>query len=139
MDDVNTQRRSEIMRLVRSQNTSPEIFVRRLVYAMGYRYRIHAAHLPGKPDLVFARRKKVIFVHGCFWHRHENCSLARIPKSRQDFWIAKLSKNRDRDARIQEQLHTAGWQVLTLWECELKNKNKVILEEKIRGFLGAQR
>lgn len=136
MDSVSSHRRSEIMALVRSKDSRPEMVVRRFVHRMGFRYRLHAANLPGKPDLVFPSRKKIIFVHGCFWHRHENCPLARIPKSRQAFWIDKLNRNRDRDTRIQKELGQAGWQVLTLWECEIKNN--VILGEKIKDFLGAQ-
>lgn len=126
------------MALVRSKDSKPEMKARRLIHAMGFRYRLHVPNLPGKPDIVFPSRKKLIFIHGCFWHRHENCAHARIPKARQEFWLDKLTKNRDRDARIEKELCDAGWQVLTLWECEIKNKNKVILEEKIRGFLGAQ-
>lgn len=136
MDNISPERRSEIMSRVRSRDSKPEMLVRRLVHAMGYRYRLHARDLPGKPDLVFRSRRKVIFVHGCFWHRHQDCNLARIPKSRRDFWVEKLTKNRDRDERIQQKLLEEGWNTLTLWECELGNS--VAVEDKVRGFLNAE-
>ncbi|WP_309955079.1 MULTISPECIES: very short patch repair endonuclease [Variovorax] len=135
MDSVSPLRRSEIMGRVRSQDTKPELLVRRLVHSMGYRYRLHAKDLPGKPDLVFRSRRKVIFVHGCFWHRHRDCSLARLPKSREDFWLPKLEANRQRDIKIEQSLHDSKWAVLVLWECELgklpelKNKIKEFLDE----------
>ena len=135
MDNVSPQRRSEIMSRIRSQGTKPEMSVRRLIYAMGFRYRLHARELPGKPDLVFRSRRKIIFVHGCFWHRHD-CNLARLPKSRLQFWVEKLEKNRERDARVQEELAAAGWRFLVIWECELANSAAV--ESKVRGFLDAQ-
>jgi DNA mismatch endonuclease (patch repair protein) len=102
---------------------------------MGYRYRLHGAKLPGRPDLVFPGREKAIFVHGCFWHRHPDpdCKLARLPKSRQDFWIPKLEGNRARDLRQLEELRAMGWSALILWECELKNE--AFLENEIRTFL----
>ena len=107
--------------------------VRRLVHGMGYRYRLHCRDLPGKPDLVFRSRRVVVFVHGCFWHRHEDCSLARLPKSRMDFWITKLEGNRERDARKVAELKKSGWRVLVVWECELKNSE--MLAKKLRRFL----
>lgn len=109
------------MALVRSKNTKPEMAVRRLVHGMGYGYRLHRRDLPGKPDLVFAGRHAVVFVHGCFWHRHEDCSAARLPKSREDFWVAKLEANRERDARNVDALSSAGWRVMVVWECETKD------------------
>lgn len=101
----------------------------------GYRYRLHKANLPGKPDLVFAGRKKVIFVHGCFWHRHPEptCPLARLPKSKLDFWVPKLEANRQRDEANVRELQQAGWEVLTIWECQLKNEKE--LKSRIREFL----
>ena len=98
MDTIPPSKRSEVMARVRSKDSRPELLIRRLVFAMGYRYRLHAKDLPGCPDLVFRSRKKAIFVHGCFWHRHENCALARMPKSRREFWGPKLEGNRQRDA-----------------------------------------
>lgn len=108
--------------------------VRRLIHAMGYRYRLHAKDLPGKPDLVFRTRRKVIFVHGCFWHRHSACALARLPKSRKEFWLPKLEKNRQRDIKNKQALLNLGWSVLIIWECELGD---AMLETRIRGFLDA--
>lgn len=109
MDDVNPTRRSEIMGRVRSRDTVPEMLVRRLTHGMGYRYRLHAKDLPGKPDLVFRTRRKVIFVHGCFWHRHPSCHLARTPKSRQEFWLAKFEANRQRDLKNEKALREENW------------------------------
>lgn len=135
MDSVTTARRSEIMGRVRSRDTKPEMTVRRMVHAMGYRYRLHATDLPGRPDLVFRSRRKVVFVHGCFWHRHAKCALARLPKSRQDFWRTKLNLNRQRDMRNERALLDSGWDVLTIWECELKDIVQVTIQ--IREFLDA--
>lgn len=120
---------------VRSRDTGPEMIVRRMVHALGYRYRLHAPDLPGKPDLVFRPRRKVIFVHGCFWHRHPNCALARLPKSREEFWLPKLDANRQRDIKNERALLDVGWKVLTIWECELADIAK--LETRIRRFLDA--
>ena len=100
MDPLTTEERSRQMGRVRSKNTKVEMTIRRLVFAMGYRYRLHRADLPGKPDMVFPARHKVIFTHGCFWHRHEGCNLARMPKSRLDFWQPKLEANRQRDQSL---------------------------------------
>lgn len=121
------------MSRVKSEDTKPEMLVRKLVFSMGYRYRIHDKRLPGKPDLVFASRKKIIFVNGCFFHRHEGCVLARIPKSKMDFWVPKLEGNKLRDVRILASLKQAGWSVLVVWECELKNKS--VLRIRLRSFL----
>lgn len=121
------------MALVRSANTKPEMLVRRLTHRMGYRYRLHRADLPGKPDLVFSGRRAVVFVHGCFWHRHEGCALARLPKSRENFWIPKLEGNRRRDAENIANLRANGWRVLVIWECETKNTEA--LEASLKRFL----
>lgn len=123
------------MSRVRSKNTGPELAVRRLVHALGYRFRLHRRDLPGTPDLVFPGRRKVIFVHGCFWHRHPDpdCKLARMPKSRQEFWGPKLEANRARDLRHEAALTDTGWGVMTIWECELRDAAS--LENRIRTFL----
>jgi DNA mismatch endonuclease (patch repair protein) len=135
MDTLTPAERSARMARVKGKGSSAEMTVRRLVHRMGDRYRLHGAKLPGRPDLVFPGRKKAIFVHGCFWHRHPDpdCKLARLPKSRQDFWIPKLEGNRARDLRQLEELEALGWSALILWECELKNE--AFLENEIRTFL----
>ena len=133
MDTVSRERRSEIMARVRGTGTRPEMSVRRLVHGLGYRYRLHNRRLPGRPDLVFAGRRKVIFVHGCFWHRHPGCRLARTPKSRVDFWRAKLDGNRQRDLVKQRELQDMGWQSLVLWECQLNDLESVA--ERVAAFL----
>ncbi len=135
VDTVTVVRRSEIMSRVRSKHTRPEIFVRQLLHKSGFRYRLHHAELPGKPDLVFPGRKKVIFIHGCFWHMHEGCSLARMPKSRVDFWNNKLCANRLRDSLNVKKLEVAGWAVLVVWECELQAPD---LLTRLTKFLNGQ-
>ena len=135
VDILTPAQRSERMSRVRGKNTGPEMIVRQLVHAMGYRYRLHGKGLPGKPDLVFAGRRKVMFVNGCFWHRHSDsaCKLARLPKSRLDFWVQKLTANKERDERNLRQLAAAGWKVMVIWECELKDLSS--LRKKIGSFL----
>ena len=108
------------MSRVKSKDTKPELTVRRLVFGMGYRYRLHDKRLPGRPDLVFAGRRKIVFVNCCFWHGHQGCRYARLPKSRVDFWRTKIKNNRARDRRNVAMLKAAGWTVLTVWQCELK-------------------
>ncbi|WP_170505736.1 very short patch repair endonuclease [Ruegeria arenilitoris] len=136
MDTLTRQERSKRMSLVRGRDTKPEMRVRRLIHSLGYRYRLHRRDLPGKPDLVFGPRRKAIFVHGCFWHRHPDpaCKLARLPKSRRDFWLPKLEGNRARDERNNAALTEMGWDVLEVWEC--KTADEELLAKKIREFLG---
>lgn len=135
VDTLTPVERSGLMARVRSKDTRPEILVRSLIHAMGYRFRLHVRKLPGSPDLVFPRLRKVLFVHGCFWHRHPNpeCKIARLPKSRQEFWRPKLEGNRRRDKRQQEALLDLGWRFMVVWECETRNIPE--LAEKIREFL----
>lgn len=133
MDRVTADRRSEIMRRIRSKDTSIEMTIRRLVHGMGYRYRLHAKDLPGSPDLVFRGRRKIILVHGCFWHRHRKCPLSTTPKTRIDFWKEKFEKNISRDRRNLRELKKLGWSVLVVWQCEIKDKDK--LEKKIQLFI----
>lgn len=123
------------MSRVRGKDTKPEMIVRRMVHGMGYRYRLHDRRLPGSPDLVFRSRRKVIFVHGCFWHRHPDpsCKLARMPKSRQDFWGPKLEGNRERDERNRAALAREGWRQMVVWECECRHEEQ--LRNKLREFL----
>lgn len=133
MDNLTPDQRSAQMSKVRSKDTKPEMFVRRLVHGMGYRYRLHVGTLPGKPDLVFPSRRKIIFVHGCFWHGHD-CPLGRIPKSRVEFWVGKIEANRSRDAVNIGKLERLGWTSLAVWECQLRGAGR--LAGKIRRFLG---
>ena len=134
-DTLTPAARSERMSRIHGKNTQPEMTVRRLVHGLGYRYRLHRANLPGKPDLVFSKRRKVIFVHGCFWHRHPDpdCGLARLPKSRLDFWLPKLEGNRARDIENQKKITESGWRVLVVWECELRDASR--LERVLKTFL----
>lgn len=125
--------RSANMAKVKGKNTSPEMLVRRTVHAMGYRYRLHARELPGTPDLVFPGRRKIIFVHGCFWHRHPYCKKASMPSTRKYYWQTKLSKNVARDAEAIAKLEASAWDVLVLWECALKDRQK--LESRLSTFL----
>jgi len=132
MDSLTPQQRSANMAAVRGKNTRPELLVRRLLYGLGYRYRLHAANLPGRPDIVFRKRQCVIFVNGCFWHGHD-CRRGNPPSSRTEFWWPKIDKNRDRDRRVQKQLKKDGWRVLTVWECETKNQAR--LQRRLCRFL----
>lgn len=136
MDTLTPRQRSERMSKVRSRNTKPEMLVRRLAHEMGYRYRLHRRDLPGSPDLVFPACMKVIFVHGCFWHRHPDptCRLARLPKSKLDFWVPKLETNRNRDVRNLALLMGLEWDTLEIWECQTKDRE--LLGARIREFLG---
>lgn len=126
--------RSRTMRAVKSNDTAAELAVRRVAHNLGYRYRLHRRDLPGKPDMVFPGRRKVIFVHGCFWHQHQECDRSRMPKSNQGYWRPKLQRNVERDARVQAELADMGWDVLILWECEVKHSE--LLKERLSGFLG---
>ena len=134
-DSLSPAMRSERMGRVRGRDTKPEMIVRRLLHRMGYRYRLHAKDLPGQPDIVFRRRRRAIFVHGCFWHRHPDpdCRLARLPKSRLDFWLPKLKGNRERDVATVARLESMEWNVLLVWECELRDREQ--LENKLRRFV----
>jgi DNA mismatch endonuclease (patch repair protein) len=135
MDTLSPPERSERMSRIRATHTRPELRVRKIVHGAGYRYRLHRRDLPGNPDLVFSGRRKVIFVHGCFWHRHpaRRCKLARLPKTRLDFWLAKLEGNRNRDARARRRLRLLGWKALVVWECQLSAADK--LQKRIINFL----
>lgn len=113
------------MARVRNRDTSPELAVRKLAHAQGLRFRVNRRDLPGTPDLVFPRYRLAVFVHGCFWHRHSGCKRATTPKTRQDFWEAKLARNVERDHQAASALENLGWQVMTVWECELKDRTSV--------------
>ena len=133
MDTMTPAERSARMARVRHKDTKPELAVRKLVTSMGYRYRLQYKRAPGRPDLAFPGRRKAIMVHGCFWHRHAGCPLARMPKSRVDFWRPKLEANAARDQRNANKLTELGWALLVVWECELKQP--AILAERIHAFL----
>jgi DNA mismatch endonuclease, patch repair protein len=134
-DTLSPSARSERMGRVRGRDTRPEMIVRRLIHGMGYRYRLHAKELPGRPDIVFRKRKKAIYVHGCFWHRHPDpaCKLGRLPKTRLDFWLPKLEGNRQRDIANARRLEAMGWRVLLVWECELSDSEQV--RNTLRRFI----
>ena len=117
-----SEQRSRNMSAIKSKNTKPEITVRKLLHSMGYRFRLHKKDLPGSPDIVLPKYKTVIFVHGCFCHRHENCKYASIPKTRKEFWESKFKANVKRDKEIQEKIKNIGWQSVVVWECEIKNE-----------------
>ena len=135
MDIVSPEKRSRMMAGIKGKNTRPEMLVRRLVHGMGFRYRLHRKDLPGSPDLVLPRLRKVIFVHGCFWHRHPGCGLAYTPKSNTQFWLEKLEANTRRDARALKALDALGWEILVVWECEVSDFPSLSL--KLASFLAS--
>jgi len=117
--------RSRIMSAVKGKDTRPELIVRRMVHAMGYRYRLHRKDLPGKPDLAFSKLRKLIFVHGCFWHGHDCVRGARMPKANAAYWSNKIARNSLRDAKHMDALKSQGWRIAVIWECELKKLERV--------------
>lgn len=127
------ERRSRLMARVRQHDTKPEMAVRQAAHALGFRFRLHRRDLPGRPDLVFPKLRKALFVHGCFWHSHPGCKAATIPKTRTDYWDAKLADNRARDRRVEGALTAAGWQVGIFWECETRKRDA--LERRLVEFL----
>ncbi|WP_284977549.1 very short patch repair endonuclease [Arthrobacter sp. fls2-241-R2A-200] len=138
-DRLTREQRSSNMSKIRGKDTKPELLVRALLHAKGYRYRLHGQYgqtrLPGRPDLVFAGRHKVIFVNGCFWHFHDCKAGQHAPAANAEFWAAKRTRTRERDAQKRHELEAAGWEVLTVWECELKDRSA--LEDRMRAFLDA--
>ena len=133
MDTRTPEKRSEIMSAVRTKDTGPELLVRKLLSAQGYRYRLHRKGLPGRPDIVFPGRSKAVFVHGCFWHGHR-CAKGRLPKSRLRYWRPKIAANKKRDARNLAKLRRLGWGVSVVWQCELKNAETLM--RRLKVFLG---
>lgn len=129
------EHRRRTMQAVRSKDTKPEMMVRRIVHAQGYRYRLHRRDLPGTPDLTFPSRRKVIFVHGCFWHGHPCRGEPRLPKTNRDYWVPKIRRNAERDAEHDRDLAELGWESLTVWECELRDRDRLL--EKLVAFLDA--
>ena len=130
MDRISKEHRSWNMSRIRSGDTKPERIVRSLLHGRGYRFRLHRKDLPGKPDIVLPKYKTVIFVHGCFWHRHKGCKHASVPKTRQDFWQTKFNSNIARDKKVQKQLKLSGWKTLIIWECELTEVESVMKKLK---------
>jgi DNA mismatch endonuclease (patch repair protein) len=124
-DTLSTEERSRLMSRIRGKDTKPELVVRRLLHSMGYRFRLHRRDLPGNPDIVLPSRRICIFVHGCFWHLHPNCKDARIPKTKSAWWRKKLKGNAARDKRHNAALRRLGWRVLTIWECQSENPEKL--------------
>jgi DNA mismatch endonuclease (patch repair protein) len=137
MDSLSTARRSANMSRIRSKDTKPELLIRRMLHGLGYRYSLHRRDLPGVPDLVFPSRKKVILVHGCFWHQHKGCSDGRPPKSRKEYWLPKLLRNVERDGRNISKLRRNKWSVILLWECEIANVDSI--RKRLVHFLGEPR
>lgn len=133
MDVYDNTVRSGVMRKVKSVNTGAELAVRRLIHRAGYRFRMHASDLPGRPDLVFRSRRKVVLVHGCFWHQHHNCERAAKPTSNTAYWDAKLARNVIRDTSVLEALANLGWCAMVVWECEIKDQD--VLLQKLIEFL----
>lgn len=139
MTDVfSAEKRSAVMRAVRGKDTSPELVVRSELHRRGFRFRLHRKDLPGCPDLVFASRRKVVFVHGCFWHRHSCPDGRSTPATRTDFWQAKFDRNQRRDRMVRVSLRKAGWQVLVVWECQLRAKRLAFTLARIERFLKPQ-
>ena len=130
MDTLTPEERSKLMAKIRGKNTKPELAVRSLLHRAGYRFSLHRKDLPGKPDIVLRKYNTVVFVHGCFWHRHKNCKVASTPKSNVEFWQAKFDRNVANDKRHARKLREMGWHVLTVWECELKKPEKVLAKLK---------
>lgn len=121
MDKLTSEERSWNMSMIKSKNTKPELIVRSVLHRMGFRFRLHRKEIPGKPDIVLPKYKTIIFVHGCFWHRHQGCKYAYIPKSRVDFWEAKFKANIKRDMEVKKQLDESNWRTFVIWECELSD------------------
>lgn len=129
------EKRSEIMRKIKPTGSKQEVFIRKLVHSMGYRYRLHKKDLPGNPDLVFTKYKKVIFVHGCFWHGHEGCKRSALPTANADFWKKKLTGNAERDKSNYKRLELLGWKYMIIWQCEIKESQRKKISESISNFL----
>lgn len=134
VDDLTPEQRSWNMSRIRGRDTKPEILVRSLLHRIGFRFRLHRRDLPGTPDIVLPKHRAVVFVHGCFWHRHPGCRYAYTPKSRVDFWTQKFAANVKRDAKTRRALEQAGWQVLVVWECELRDM--AVLADRLSAEIG---
>ncbi len=135
VDKFSKHKRSEIMSHIKSKNTKPEITVRKIIYSLGYRYRLHRKDLPGKPDLAFIKKKKVIFINGCFWHGHSGCKKSALPDTNYEFWNDKIKNNVNRDTQNYKLLEDMGWKYLLIWQCEIKNYNLENIKSNIIHFL----
>lgn len=135
MDTRSPEQRTYIMQSVRSRDTGPELIVRSMLHRMGFRFSLHRKDLPGRPDIVLPKHKAVVFVHGCFWHGH-GCAKGKLPKSRLDFWGPKIQRNRNRDAESVKMLKAEGWRVLTVWQCQIKNANR--LHKRLANFFASR-
>ena len=138
-DSPPSPERSALMAKIRGRDTQPEMFVRQLLHRQGYRFRLHAGDLPGRPDIVFRSRRKAIFVHGCFWHHHEGCKRATVPKTRATYWKRKFESNQKRDIASISALEGMGWKVMVIWECEVVAKDAKNLFERLTNFLDKER
>lgn len=135
MDNLSKADRSALMARIRSKNTNPERIVRSILHRLGFRFRLHTYDLPGKPDIVLPRHRKIILVHGCFWHGH-SCALASKPKSNQDYWVEKIKANRKRDIRVKRNLIKQGWLIMQLWECEIRRGTRLVKD--LKAFMRAR-
>ena len=134
-DKISKEKRSYIMSMIKGKNTKPEILVRKYLFHHGFRYRVNVKRLPGTPDIVLRKYRTVIFVNGCFWHGHEGCPDFRPPRSRVEWWTEKLRRNKERDARVREELRTMGWNTMVIWECQLKPKERLATLENVVHLL----
>jgi DNA mismatch endonuclease (patch repair protein) len=135
VDIYDPVKRSLVMGRVRGKNTAPEVKVRKVLHQLGYRFRLHSAHLPGHPDIVLPRYRSVIFVHGCFWHQHPHCKRAKLPATRRGWWKNKLAANVERDKAVRDEVAQMGWRVEVIWECELREVDA--LARRLKGFIGS--
>lgn len=133
-DVVSAEKRSQMMAGIRSKNTRPEMIIRKWLHAHGYRFRLHRKDLPGSPDIVLPRYRLAIFAHGCFWHQHENCRIAKLPSTRPEWWAGKLARNKERDREAMRRLEEMGWRVVVIWECETRARD-YSPEESLAKFL----
>ena len=135
-DTYSKQKRSQIMSKIPGKNTKPEIIIRKIAHGLGYRFRLHKKNLPGKPDIVFPKYKKVILINGCFWHGHKNCNRSKLPSTNKKFWKEKIDGNKKKDKSNLIRLKKTGWDYLVIWQCEIKKSDYEKLEKKIAEFLG---
>ena len=139
-DIVDKATRSRMMSGIRGKNTRPEIIVRKALFSMGYRFRLHRKDLPGKPDIVLPKKNTAIFINGCFWHAHEGCRYAKLPETRKEFWRERLLRNKVRDAQSRKELKNSGWRVLTIWECFIRSSEKIgMMKPELESWIEGSR